>query len=69
MIKKCKWGMHNNSYILPPIGKIVQLGLFFALWALQFWEMALLFYFYLRKFGLNIFPDLKSKKKWIKKLF
>jgi hypothetical protein len=35
---------------------------FFALRALQFWEMALVFYFYLGKFGFNIFPDLKSKQ-------
>jgi len=35
---------------------------FFALRALQFWEMALVFRYYLGKFGLNIFPDLKSKQ-------
>jgi hypothetical protein len=43
------------------------LKLFFAFIALQFWEMALLFYFYLGKFGFNIFPDLKSKQiKYLK---
>jgi hypothetical protein len=39
--------------------KKVHLG-FFALRALQFWEMALFFYFYQGTFGFNIFPDLKS---------
>jgi len=47
-------------------GKKVHLG-FFALRALQFWEMALFFYFYLGKFGFNIFPDLKSKQIKCKK--
>jgi len=31
--------------------------------------MALLFYFYLGKFGFNIFPDLKSKKIILKTKF
>ncbi len=45
------------------------LRFFLSLWALQFWEMALLFYFYLGKFSLNIFPDLKSKQIKFIKLF
>jgi len=52
--------------MLPPTGKST-LKLFFAFIALQFWEMALLFYFYIGKFGFNIFPDLKSKQiKYLK---
>jgi len=30
--------------------------------------MAMLFYFYLGKFGFNIFPDLKSKQIKLKKI-
>jgi len=41
--------------------KKVHLG-FFALRVLQFYEMALVFHYYLGKFGLNIFWDLKSKQ-------
>ncbi len=39
--------------ILPPTGKRR---------ALQFLEMAMVFHYYLGKFGLNVFLDLKSKK-------
>jgi len=49
----------KNYHILPPTGG---LRFFFALRALQFWAMALVFHYYLEKFGLNIFPDLKSKQ-------
>jgi len=35
---------------------------FFALRALQFWEIALVFHYHLGKFGLNIFPNLKTKQ-------
>jgi len=42
---------------------------FFALRALQFWEMALVFYYYLGKFGFNIFLYLENKQiKYLKKL-
>jgi len=34
----------------------------FELRALQFLEMALAFHYYRGKFGLHIFPDLKSKQ-------
>jgi len=47
-------------YLLPPAGKNTLM--FFALRALQFWEMALGFHFYLGKFGLNIFRNLKHKR-------
>jgi len=40
---------------------------FVTLTALQFWEMALVFHYYLEKFGLNIFPDLKNKQIKYKK--
>jgi len=51
-----------SKITLPPSGKKVHLC-FFALRALQFWEMTLFFfYFYLGKIGFNIFPDLKSKQ-------
>jgi len=36
---------------------------FFALRALQLWEMAR--FFYLGKFGFNIFPDLISKQYFL----
>ncbi len=40
---------------------------FFAQRALQFWEMALFFfYFYVGKFGCNILPDLKIKQTFLK---
>ncbi len=35
---------------------------FFALKAPQFWEMTLVFHYYLGKLGLYIFPDLKRKQ-------
>jgi len=50
-----------DKIILPPTGKKVHLG-FFELRPLQFWEMALVFCYHQEKFGLNIFPDLKSKQ-------
>jgi len=53
-----------HSYFLRP--EKVHLG-FFALRALQFWEMALVFHYYLGKFGINIFPDLKGKEIKYKK--
>jgi hypothetical protein len=51
---------YPGKYFLRPEKKYTYV--FFALRALQFWEMALLFCFYLEKFGFNIFPDLKSKQ-------
>jgi len=48
--------------------KKVHLG-FFSWRVIQFWEMVLVFHYYLGKFGFNIFLDLKSKKiKWKKYL-
>jgi len=41
--------------ITPSDRKKVHLG-FFALRALKCWEMALVFHYFLGKFGLNIFP-------------
>jgi len=73
----CQVGVHFDSSlrvssedkkILPPTGKKVQLG-FFSLGALQFWEMALVFHYYLEKFGLNIFPNLKSQQIKYEKYF
>ncbi len=40
---------------------------FFALRTLQFWDMALVFHYNLRKCGLDIFPVLKSKQIKYKK--
>jgi len=45
-------------FLLPEKSTIM----FFALRALQFWEMALVFHCHLGKFDINIFPDLKSKQ-------
>ncbi len=49
----------RKCHILSPTGNKVQLG-FFALRALQFWEMALGFHYYLGIFGLSIFPCLNK---------
>ncbi len=45
-------------YLLPPAGKNTLM--FFALRALQFWEMALGFHYYLGIFGPSIFPGLNK---------
>jgi len=41
------------------------LRFFFALRALQFWKMVLVFHYYQQEFCLNIFLDLKSKQNQI----
>ncbi len=49
-----------DQNLLPPTGK--KYTCFFCIKAFQFWEIALVFQYYLGKLGLYIFPDLKSEQ-------
>jgi len=57
--------MSDNIYTSSDQKKVL-LG-FYTLRAFHFWEMALVFHYYLGKFGLKIFLDLKTKQIKYKK--